>query len=158
MALIYETKNFIVEAFDRPHVTRSDGGHIKIFPRERIRDRTEMSPDLAIEFIRLTMVVGRAMKVGMMKRGVDIMRINYHDMGNWAFKAGKQPYFHIHIYGRAKSAKYQPFREAVNLPDRSSGFYDKFEPLNEDDILEIRKQIEIILKEKKFIDARWGIS
>lgn len=158
MVLIFETKNFIVEAFDRPHVTRTDGGHIKIFPRERIQDRTEMSPKLAVEFIRLTMVVGKAMKTGMGNRGVEIARINYHDMGNWAFKSGKRPCFHIHIYGRAKSARYQPMEEAVHLPDRSSGFYDKFEPLDKDDIREIRKQIELILKEEKYDDSDWGLS
>ncbi|MBN2330415.1 MAG: hypothetical protein JXC85_01240 [Candidatus Aenigmarchaeota archaeon] len=46
MALIYETRDFIVEAFDRPHVTRTDGGHIKILPKERVPDRTEMPPEI----------------------------------------------------------------------------------------------------------------
>lgn len=104
------------------------------------------------------MVVGKALKTAMGDRGVDVGRVNYHDMGNWAFKSGKEPYFHVHIYGRAKSAKHQPFKEAVHLPDRSSGFYEGFEPLDKDDIREIRKQIELIPKEKKYDDASWGLS
>jgi diadenosine tetraphosphate (Ap4A) HIT family hydrolase len=156
MVLIHETGNFVVEAFDTPHVTRTDGGHIKIYPKERILSRTDMSPSLATEFIRLTMVVGKALEIGMKKRGIDIIRVNYHDMGNWAFKKGKRPYFHIHVYGRASNAKYQPSQEAVRLPDRSSGFYDNFEPLNGGDISEIRRQIKSILLEEKYKDASWG--
>jgi diadenosine tetraphosphate (Ap4A) HIT family hydrolase len=91
--IIYETKNFIVEAFDKPHVARDDGGHIKIYPKKKILDRTKMSPETAIEFIRLTMVIGKAMEKGMNNRGIEIKRINYLDMGNWAFKKGKPALF-----------------------------------------------------------------
>ena len=154
--IIYETKSFVVEAFDKPHVSRTDGGHIKIYPKKKIIDRTEMSSEMAVEFIRLTMIIGKAMKIGMSNRGIKIMRINYQDMGNWAFKKNKQPYFHLHIYGRAKNAKYQPCKEAVYLPDRSTGFYDDFEPLNKEDIEEIRKQINLILKEDKYKYKKWS--
>lgn len=157
MALIYETDNFIVESFETPHVTRTDGGHVKIYPKDHIIDRTELDPKMAIECMRLTMVVGGALKKAMTNRGIEIMRVNYHDMGNWAFKKGKDPYFHYHIYGRAKNAKYQPFMEAVYLPDRSTGFYDDFEPLNEDDVDEIKKEIEHILKETKYQDKNWHL-
>jgi len=79
-------------------------------------------------------------------------------MGNWAFKSGKEPYFHIHIYGRAENAKYQPYQESVNLPDRSTGFYKDFEALNEDDIQEIQKQISFVLKQEKYNPKNWGLS
>jgi len=155
MNRIFETKNFIVEAFEKPHVTRSDGGHIKIFPKKEILDRTELSSELAIEFMRLTMVVGEALKIGMTKRGVKIIRVNYQDMGNWAFKKSNNPYFHLHIYGRSQDAKFQPYKEAVQLPDRSTGFYEAFEPLNEEDIKEIKKQIELIFKKEEYQDSKW---
>jgi hypothetical protein len=61
----------------------------------------------------------------------------------------------MHIYGRAKDAKFQIFPESVYLPDRSSGFYDKFEPLNKEDILEIQKQIGIIEKQEKYQTSKW---
>jgi len=38
MAIIYETKNFVAEAFDKPHVTRLDEGDIKIFPKQDYSD------------------------------------------------------------------------------------------------------------------------
>jgi diadenosine tetraphosphate (Ap4A) HIT family hydrolase len=157
MALIFETENFIVEAFERPHVTRLDGGHIKIYPKGEVPDRSTMTPRIAIEFIRLTMIVGKAMTTGMINRGIEIARINYQDMGNWALKKGGKPYFHVHLYGRARDAKKQPCQEAVHLPDRSTGFYDGFEPLDEGDISEIRKQIQMIMKEERFSDSNWGL-
>ena len=149
MALIYETDNFIVEAADKPHVTRTDGGHIRIMPKKPIVDRTELSPSLAKELIRLTMIVGEAMTKGMNNRGVDIGRINYQDNGNWT------PTFHIHLYGRAKSAKIQKYGAAIQAPFRETGFYDNFEPLNEADIVEIRKRIEEISKRDKYKLENW---
>jgi len=157
MAEIYSTKNFTVESFETPHVDREDGGHLRIVPEEHFIDRAEMPPEIAIEFIRLTMVVGEAFKNAMTKQGIELMRINYQDMGNWAYKTGKQPYFHLHIYGRAKNAKFQPYMEAVNLPDRSTGFYDNFKSLNERDCELIKEEIENIFKEDKYQDKSWHL-
>jgi len=157
MTIIYESKNFIVEVMDFPLVDRMDGGHIRISPKKHLLDRTEMDSKLAIEFIRLTIVVGKAMKKGLINRGIKIMRINYQEMGNWAFKTGRPPYFHIHIFGRAEDAKYQLFPEAVSLPPRESGFYDEFKPLNKQDIKIIKELIESSLKTSKFSDNKWGL-
>ena len=82
MAEVYTTNNFVVESAEAPHVTRTDGGHMRILPKEKVADRTKLSPQLAIELMRLTMVAGEAMATAMNKRGVDIGRINYQDNGN----------------------------------------------------------------------------
>jgi diadenosine tetraphosphate (Ap4A) HIT family hydrolase len=158
MALIYKTENFVLESFETPHVTREDGGHLRIYPKKEILDRTEMSPAQAVEFIRLTMISGTALKRAMNNRGIEIARINYQEMGNWAFKTNKKPFFHLHIYGRAKNAKYQPYTESVYLPDRSTGFYNSFQPLDNEDVDEIKKQIKSILKEKKYLESNWKLS
>ena len=158
MAQIYQTENFIVESHEKPFVTRTDGGHIRIRIKDTtISDRTQLTPIVAIELIRLTMLVGRAMEKGLNNRGIRIVKINYQDMGNWAFKTGNKPFLHVHVFGRTKNAKYQVFPESVYLPDRSSGFYDKFEPLNGDDILEIEKQIELLLQQDKYQSSKWGL-
>jgi diadenosine tetraphosphate (Ap4A) HIT family hydrolase len=157
MAEIYQTRNFIVESAEKPHITRTDGGHIKIVPKIRITDRTQLTAKQAIEFMRLTMVVGEAMTKGLQQQGIDIGRINYQDMGNWSVFSPEGPYFHLHLYGRAKDAKIQKYGDAVHLPQRETGFYDKFEPLNNEDIIQIKKQIELILKEKKYQDDKWGL-
>jgi len=158
MAQIYQTENFIVESREKPFVTRTDGGHIRIRVKDAsTTDRTKLSPAAAIELMRLTMIVGEAMEKGLNNRGIKIVKINYQDMGNWAFKTGGKPSLHVHLFGRVKDAKYQVFPESVYLPDRASGFYDKFEPLNDEDILEIQKQIEIIEKRDKYQPEKWKL-
>ena len=148
MTLIYETDNFIVESHNKPFITRTDGGHIRIRIKDAsIPDRTYLIPIAAIELMRLTMIVGEAMEKGMNNRGIKVVKINYQDMGNWAFKTGEKPFLHVHIFGRARDAKYQIFPESVYLPARESGFYDTFEPLNSEDITEIQKQIEVLLQQ-----------
>ena len=158
MALIYQTNNFIVESHEKPFITRTDGGHIRIRIKDKtISDRTSLSPAVAIELMRLTMIVGEAMEKGVNNRGIKVVKINYQDMGNWAFKTGDKPFLHIHVFGRAQDAKYQVFPESVYLPARDSGFYDKFESLNEGDILEIQKQIETISRQEKYKPSGWGL-
>lgn len=157
MIFIYETENFIVEAFDRPFVTRTDGGHIKITPKVEVLDRTELSPELAIELMRLTMIIGKATTIGLNNRGIDVGRINYQENGNWGVLKPDGPYLHIHITGRAKSAKFQKWGDALHLPKRDTGFYDDFEPLSDEDIKEIQKQIDVILKEEKYQNKEWGL-
>lgn len=144
MALIFESENFSIESADNPHVDRDDGGHIRIMPKVQVEDRTKLSPKLAIELMKLTMVVGEAMKIALNNQGIDVERINYQDMGNWV------PTLHIHVYGRAKSAKVQKYGEALYLPKRETGFYDMFKPLTEKDREEIRREIVRLLETEKY--------
>lgn len=157
MAQIYQTENFIVEAVDLPHVSRTDGGHLKIYPKVKLNDRTQLSPKLAIELMRLTMLAGEAMTIGLNNKGIDVGRINYQDNGNWSVFKPEGPYLHIHLYGRAKSAKIHKWGDACHFPHRETGFYDKFEPLNKEDILEIQKQFEILSQKDKYQSSEWGI-
>lgn len=144
MALIYETENFMVESHERPEVDRLDGGHIKISPKKPIVDRTKLTPRQAIEIMRLTIVAGKAMKDGLLKRGIKLGRINYQDNGNWT------PHFHIHLYGRAIDARFQKFGEPV-IP----GHKKDFKQLDRKDISAIREEIIRLFKEKKFQDSEW---
>ncbi|QQS61515.1 MAG: hypothetical protein IPN70_01100 [Candidatus Moraniibacteriota bacterium] len=158
MAKIYLTENFIVESHEKPFVSRTDGGHIRIRIKDAsIPDRTHLVPAVAIELMRLTMIVGEAMEKSLNNRGIKVVKINYQDMGNWAFKTGEKPFLHVHVFGRTFDAKDQVFPESVYLPARESGFYDKFEPLNKEDILEIQKQIDIIAKQDKYQASEWGL-
>ncbi|MGX1927756.1 hypothetical protein [Flagellimonas sp. 2504JD4-2] len=154
---IYETANFRVTAVEFPLVTRKDGGHIEIAPIVRLNDRTLLSPKLAIEQMRLTMLIGEAMTVGLNNRGIDVGRINYQDNGNWGVFKPEGPFLHVHLYGRAKSATIQKYGEACQFPFRETGFYDDFEPLNTDDITEIQKQIDILLKTDRYSLANWNL-
>ena len=155
MAEVYQSKNFIVESVDKPMISRNEGGHLIITPKVRISDRTKLSPELAIEFIRLSMIVGEAMTLALNKRGVDVGRINYQDNGNWAVFNPQGPHFHLHLYGRAKSATIQKYGESCYLPFPETGFYDLFEPLNEGDVVEIRTQIEELSQRDNYQLKNW---
>jgi len=155
MALVYRTDNFIVDAVDKPMITRLDGGHLIINPVVRISDRTKLTPPLAIEFIRLSMIVGEAMQTALNKRGIDVGRINYQDNGNWAVFSPQGPHFHLHLYGRAISAKIQKYGEATHLPLPNTGFYEGLEPLHNDDIQAIREEIERLETSEKYALTKW---
>ncbi len=159
MTLIYETENFIVKAVEKPHIDRSDGGHIKITPKIRYSIRQELSPRQAIELMRLTIVVGEAMTKVMNGHGVDISRINYQDNGNWSVFKPEGPYLHIHVYGRAKSAKIQKYGQACYFPHKEEKpeYYENFKPLTKEDVEDIKKEIARLLKENKYLDSEWKL-
>ena len=79
------------------------------------------------------------------KQGIDIGSVNYQEMGNWSVFKPEGVTMHLHIFGRAKTATKQKYGEAVLLPQRETGFYDGFEPLNDNDIKEISNEIERLL-------------
>jgi diadenosine tetraphosphate (Ap4A) HIT family hydrolase len=156
--LITESESFIVESHDSPFVPREEGGHIRIkIKDESITDRTKLSVPQAKEYMRLTMIVGEALETAMNNRGINVVKINYQDMGNWAYKRGEQPFFHCHIMGRVLGAKNQPYPESVYLPDRNSGFYKDFIPLNGEDVSEIKKQIDMISLQSKYLPENWDL-
>ncbi len=147
MALIYDTANFILESHDMPEIDRLEGGHVVISPKKPLEDRTMLSPQLAIELMRFTIIVGKAMKRAMKRIGVDIGRINYQENGNW------KPHLHIHVYCRAKNAKMQQYGKPI-IP----GHKDAYKPLNEVDIGRITEEIEYLFGLKDFSDSQWGLS
>lgn len=147
MTKIYESENFILESHDLPEIDRLEGGHIKISPKRDFSDRTELTPKLAIELMRLTIVAGKAMVTGMKKQGVNIGRINYQENGNW------KPHLHIHLYGRAVDAKVQKYGDPI-----ISGHQDAFQPLSSDDIVAIREELDNLFSKAEFSDSAWGLS
>ena len=148
--IIYETVNFIVDAPERPFVDRLEGGHVRISPKVKTSDRTKLSPELAKEYMKLSMVVGEAVKTGLQKRGIDIGIINYQDMGNWAVFDPEGPTMHMHIFGRAITATKQKYGEAVQLPKRETGFYEGFQSLNEGDIAAVQTEIGSLMQTEKY--------
>ena len=160
--VIYETENFVVAVPKVPHIPRTDGGHLWIRSKEKyFSSRIELEPKLAIEVMRLTMLIGEAMEKAMEKamknRNINVERINYQENGNWAYQKGMKPEFHIHLYGRTEDSKTQIWGEALNFPNKSTGFYDKFERFNNEDIEEIKKQINLLEKEDKYDLKNWGV-
>lgn len=152
---IHETENFYIQAAARPFIDRAEGGQLYIFPKTPLRDRTQLSPNLAVEYQKLSMVVGEALESAMTRRGVDIGIINYQDMGNWGVYKPEGPTLHMQVYGRATTATIQKYGDAVQLPHRDTGFYDNFKPLNPDDIIEIKADILKLLDSPKY-SFKWS--
>ncbi len=149
MALVYEARHFILKTLEQPHVSRSDGGHIVIDPKVAVEDRTQLTPEQAVELVKLTMVGGEAMKTVLARKGIDIGRINYQDNGNWRAE------LHVHLYGRARGATLQPWGHALAFPPTREAFRKEMgnlEPLREDDIVELRAEITRLLASEKFRD------
>jgi diadenosine tetraphosphate (Ap4A) HIT family hydrolase len=147
MAIVYESVHFEIVVPERPHVTRSDGGHLIINPKAAVEDRTKLAPEQAIELVRLTMVAGEAMATVLTRRGIPIGRINYQDNGNWRHE------LHVHLYGRSRSATLQPWGTFLQIPPTREAFNAKMgnlEPLNADDISELRSEIERLLATQKY--------
>jgi diadenosine tetraphosphate (Ap4A) HIT family hydrolase len=146
MAIIYQSKNFIVESHDQPEVDREDGGHIKITPITPVVDRAQLTPQQAIELMRLTIVSGKAMVKAMGDQGINIGRINYQDNGNW------KPELHVHLYCRAIDAKYQKFGDPIK-----PGHQPHYQPLTADDIVLVRNEIERLLALEEYSDSSWHL-
>ncbi|HVQ43545.1 MAG TPA: hypothetical protein VMT30_01090 [Candidatus Saccharimonadia bacterium] len=155
MALIYETPNFIIKSaeFSHVYVDRREGGHIQIRPKVPVSDRTKLSPELAVEYVKLSMVAGEAMKLALGRRGIDVGLINYQDMGNWMVFKPEGPTLHMQLFGRARDAVKQKYGDAVSLPHLETGFYDGFEPLDEGDVRELRAEIERLMQTDKYRGA-----
>ena len=151
MALIFESKNFLIEAADKPLVGRSDGGHIVINPKVRVATLQQLHPATAIELMRLIMVVGEAMTTVLNKNGVDIGRINYQDNGNWGVFKPEGPYQHFHLYGRAKSAVQQKYGQACYFPHKEEHpeFYENLAPLNTQDINDLNQGVYEVFQTAK---------
>jgi diadenosine tetraphosphate (Ap4A) HIT family hydrolase len=150
MAYIYETENFLLETQEKPFVDRLEGGHIRIWSKIKVSDRTQLTPAQAVEYMKLSMIAGEAMTNVLQKQGIDIGIVNYQEMGNWSVFRPEGVTMHLHIFGRAKTAVKQKYGEAVLLPRRESGFYEGFEPLNENDIKEMQKEIQRLLSTEKY--------
>lgn len=146
MAEIYRTPNFILESHEKPEVDRQDGGHIRISPIEDVLDRTKLAPQLAIELVRFTIVAGKAFVAAMAVQGIELGRINYQENGNW------KPHLHVHLYGRAKNARWQKFGDPIK-----PGHKEEYRPLNQKDIQLIASEIEKLFASQEFADENWHL-
>lgn len=159
MPKILETKNFTVVGHERPHQSRENGGHVVITPKKRYAHRNEMPLHLGTALMHLTMVVGEAVTKVMKRKGLNVIRINYQDNGNWAYKPAfnKPPHLHVHLYVRTKGEshpnkdkRFQAFPEALVFPPPESGYYKDFQKLTEEDCLDIKNEFENLLSANKY--------
>lgn len=160
--LIVETENFTLNSYDsfKPHHSRENGGHVVLKPKQSYVNRYDMPLALGDELMRFSMLAGEAMVLGLRELGLDIVRLNYQDNGNWEYKKpNPKPIFHWHIYGRTaherhptNDARFQAFPEAIVLPPPDTGYYDLFEPLSEAECAAIHEKCLLLAASEKYRD------
>ena len=125
------------EVGDSCHVTRNDGGHIRIVvKRQGVRSLSDLRRKELMALGEAMRLASGALKYALTENGVPIGRVNCQINGNWSDLYGTDSAFCVHIYGRARNAKKQPFGQALNFPSprENPDFYDGNEPLTDKDI------------------------
>ena len=164
--VIGETEKCVVVAGNQPFMSREEGGHMMIRgngDKYRYDSRFDFHPNEVLEQQRLCHEICEAYKIAMEERNIKIVRINFFEACNWAWKKDEKgnfskPYYHEHIFGRTIDAKKQKFPDAPYLPDRKSGFYEGFEPLDDEDIKCIKKEMKKLENTKKYNSNIWKIT
>lgn len=127
--IVWEDPRFEIRIPREPHIDAEDGGHIVIYPKDRQSYTYAFTEADQKEMIRLEAVCEKIM---MEYLGAD--HVNIQRNGNWYFlehpdaPKGNGPHLHVHIYGRSKKSKHQPWGEALNFPNPKIGWLSKIHP------------------------------
>ena len=99
---VYEDRYFEVISPENPFNCRDDGGHLILIKKDKVTDRSDLTYQEAIDFMRISMAVGKAMY-----EVLGIERMNYEDLGNWGVDDPGGAKMHLHFLGRAKEQTHQ---------------------------------------------------
>ena len=145
--ILYEDKYFQVIKPNLPLNCREDGGHLILIKKEKVTDRSDMTYQEAIDFMRISMIVGKAMY-----EVLGIERMNYEDLGNWGVDEPGGAKMHLHFMGRAREQIHQIRGHHMFLYPKEHKIYDgHLKPLNEAEVDKLKSAIKEISKEQKYI-------
>lgn len=140
--IIIKTRHFVICTIEKPHIDRKEGGHIVVASSVKKYTTIEDMPQTILhEFIDISSICGRYMKSMFVEEKIDVDIINYQVNGNWSALNDIRDSVHMHLYGRAKQAKSQPYGSAIYLPDLETGFYDKNKGLTMVEIMYLREKL-----------------
>ena len=115
--------------------------------REKVTDRSELTIMEAIDFMRVSMLVGKAMY-----QVLSVERVNYEDLANWALDDPEGPKMHLHFFGRARSQIHQIRGQHLSLFPKGHPIYEgHLKPFSEDEAERLRVKIEEISREEKYV-------
>ena len=144
--VVYDDKYFRVVGPELPLNSREDGGHLILLKKLPVSDRSELTDQEAIDFMRITMIVGRAMYDVL---GVE--RMNYEDLGNWGLDEPGGAKMHLHFFGRAREQIHQIRGQHIFLYPKGHKIYQgHLTPLNPEDLERLRIRIEELANEIKY--------
>jgi diadenosine tetraphosphate (Ap4A) HIT family hydrolase len=143
---VYDDKYFRVVAPELPLNSREDGGHLILLKKLAVSDRSDLTYQEAIDFMRITMIVGRAMY-----DVLPIERMNYEDLGNWSLDAPGGAKMHLHFFGRAREQIHQIRGQHIFLYPKDHNIYKgHLEPLDDGDLQRLRARIAELADEPKY--------
>ncbi len=143
---IYEDKFFKVVCPEFPLNCREDGGHLVLVKKEIVYDRSELSWQEAIDFMRISMMTGQAMY-----EVLNVERMNYEDLGNWGVDKPNGSSMHLHFFGRAKEQLHQVRGSHMMIYPQGHKIYQgHLKPLNDKELTELKTAINEIAKEDKY--------
>jgi diadenosine tetraphosphate (Ap4A) HIT family hydrolase len=144
---VYEDKYFYVVSPEYPLNCREDGGHMIMGKKEQVFDRSDLTVEEAIDFMRISMMVGRAM-YDVLK----IERMNYEDLANWGLDDPEGPRMHLHFFGRAREQIHQIRGQHIALFPKDHPIYGgHLKHFTKQETDKLRKRIEEISKEEKYV-------
>jgi diadenosine tetraphosphate (Ap4A) HIT family hydrolase len=144
--LIYEDRYYQVVAPEFPLNCREDGGHLVVVKKEPVTDRSDLTYQEAIAFMRISMAAGRAMY-----DVLDIERMNYEDLGNWGLDDPGGAKMHLHLFGRSREQIHQIRGQHISLYPKDHPIYKgHLKALHEDDLARLRVRIGEILVDPKY--------
>ncbi|PIS41944.1 MAG: hypothetical protein COT25_00355 [Candidatus Kerfeldbacteria bacterium CG08_land_8_20_14_0_20_42_7] len=144
--IIWENPRFEIRVPREPHIDARDGGHIVIYPKARVSYTYKLPKRDRRELIELEAACEKAM---LMKLPAD--HVNIQRNGNWFFlehkttKKGVGPHLHVHIYGRSKKSKRQPWGQALKFPDIKTGWLKTIQPYSKKQIILLTKALKNML-------------
>lgn len=144
---VFEDKYFQVISPEFPLNCRNDGGHLILIKKEKVTDRSNMTYQEAIDFMRISMAVGKAMY-----QVLGIERMNYEDLGNWGIDEPGGAKMHLHFFGRAREQIHQIRGHHIFLyPKGHRIFEGHLKVLSDEDVKKLKAEIEDTLKEDKYL-------
>jgi diadenosine tetraphosphate (Ap4A) HIT family hydrolase len=143
---VYEDRYFkVINPIPALHC-RDDGGHLILIKKERVHDRSDMTCQEAIDFMRISMVVGRAMY-----ELLGVERVNYADFGNWGLDDPGGAKTHLHFFGRARIQMHQMRGQCmVFFPKDHPIYRGHLKHFNPEEMQDFRDKISSILEEEKY--------
>jgi len=144
---VYEDRFFQLVSPELPLNCRDDGGHLVVLKKEPVTDRSDLSWQEAIAFMRISMAAGKAMY-----EVLGIERMNYEDLGNWGLDDPGGPKMHLHLFGRSREQIHQIRGQHMALYPKDHPIYKgHLKPLTETDVARLRSRLIEILAEPKYV-------
>lgn len=132
---LWEDDNFIVSTPKNPHLPYIEGPHVVVVPKQQVANAWQ-DIDVSTETFKLASEVCKVME--------DLQLapwFNIQANGNWGLLPGAEPFFHIHIYGRNKTATWG---KPITLPEAPKTYQN--EPMPEVDQVRLADAFSELLK------------